>query len=49
MTDYSWLQLTTREHAIVLDALLSMLNADPAKSAEVENLALKLALGQPTS
>ena len=47
MTDYSLLQLTTRERAIVLDALLSMLNADSAKSAEVENLALKLALGQP--
>jgi hypothetical protein len=47
MTDHSWLQLTTHEHAIVLDALLSMLNAAPANSAEVENLALKLALGQP--
>ena len=41
MTDDSWLQLTAREHAIVLDALLSMLNADPANGAEVENLAVK--------
>jgi hypothetical protein len=47
MSDHSWLQLTTRERALVLDALLSMLNVDSANSAEVENLALKLALGQP--
>jgi hypothetical protein len=47
MTDHSWLQLTVREHAIVLDALISMLNADPANDAEVENLVLKLAQAQP--
>ncbi len=47
MTDHSWLQLTVREHAIVFDALISMLNADPANNAEVENLALKLAQAQP--
>ena len=47
MTDHSWLQLTVREHAVVLDALISMLNADPANKAEVENLAVKLAQAQP--
>jgi hypothetical protein len=47
MTDHSWLQLTAREHAIVLDALISMLNAGPAINAEVENLVLKLAQAQP--
>ena len=47
MTDDSWIQLTAREHAIVLDALLSMLDADRANQAEVENLAVKLAQAQP--
>ncbi len=46
MIDLSWLQLTAREHEIILDALRSTLEAGPAKSAEVENLALKLAEAQ---
>jgi hypothetical protein len=44
MDDDSWLQLTAREHAIVLEAVQSMLRAAPANNSEVENLALKLAL-----
>jgi hypothetical protein len=47
MTEDRWLQLTARERAIVLDALSSMLEADPANKAEVKNLALKLAQAQP--
>ena len=46
MTDDSWLQLTPREHSI-LDALRSALNANPENSVEVENLAVKVAQGQP--
>jgi hypothetical protein len=40
MTEDRWFQLRAREHAIVLDALASMLNADPANKAEIESLAL---------
>jgi hypothetical protein len=47
MTELSWLQLTTREHEIVLDALRTMLTASLANSTEVENLAVKLAQAQP--
>jgi hypothetical protein len=47
MTESRWLQLTAREHAMVLDALSSMLNADPANKAEVENLALAQAEPHP--
>jgi len=46
-TDDSWVQLTAREHATVLNALLSMLDAGPENNAEIEKLALKLALGHP--
>jgi hypothetical protein len=46
MTEDRWFQLRAREHAIVLDALASMLNADPVNKAEIESLALKLAQAQ---
>jgi hypothetical protein len=49
MDDDSWLQLTAREHAILLEAVRSMLDAGPANSAEVENLAVKLAQAHPLS
>ena len=35
MTESRWLQLTAREYAMVLDALSSMLNADPANKATI--------------
>jgi hypothetical protein len=47
MDDDSWLHLTAREHVLLLEAVLSMLNAAPTNSAEVENLAVKLTQGQP--
>jgi hypothetical protein len=43
MEDDRWLHLTAREHAIVLEAVGSMLKAGAANSAEVETLAVKLA------
>jgi hypothetical protein len=46
MADDHWLQLTAREHAIVLDALHSKLSASPTNRAEVENLVLTFARDQ---
>jgi hypothetical protein len=46
MDGESWLRLTAREHAIVLEAVRSMLNGH-VNNAEVENLAVKLARAHP--
>jgi hypothetical protein len=47
MDDDSWLHLTAREHAILLEAVASMLNAGAGHNAELENLAVKLVQAQP--
>jgi hypothetical protein len=46
MDDNSWLHLTAREHALVLEAVRSMLNG-AVNNDEVENLAVKLARAHP--
>jgi hypothetical protein len=47
MDDNSWVHLTAREHAILLDAVSSMLNAGAEHNVELENLAVKLAQAHP--
>jgi hypothetical protein len=47
MDDNSWLHLTAREHAILLEAVGSMLNARAEHAVELENLAVKLAQAHP--
>jgi hypothetical protein len=47
MDDNSWLHLTVREQAILLEAVGSMLNAGPRHNVELENLAVKLAQAHP--
>jgi hypothetical protein len=47
MDDNSWLHLTAREHAILLEAVRSLLNAGPPDEVELENLAAKLAQAHP--
>jgi hypothetical protein len=47
MDDDSWLHLTSCEHAILLEAVGSMLNAGAGHNVELENLAVKLVQTQP--
>jgi hypothetical protein len=47
MDDDSWLHLTAREHAILLEAIGSMLNAGAGYSVDLENLAVKLIQAHP--